>query len=371
MGYLRLQHLWKLYGSVVAVRDLCLECRDGEFLALLGPSGCGKTSTLRMVAGLERVSEGEIWLGDRRIDGLPSSERRVAMAFEGFALYPHLTVFDNIAFPLRVQGLALEQIRRRVQEVAEATGISAVLGQRAARLGAGQQQMASLARALVRDAELYLMDEPISHLDARERLRMRAELKRIHHTRKLTIVFVTHDQSEALAMADRIAVMNQGVLQQVGTPDEVFNHPANEFVASFVGEPPMNLVECKARLTDRLLELRTDGIRMEVPLNQLAGRLKGLKGETVKVGLRPSDLVLVAPDDPSAQIRGVVDFVENLGDEVVYSVRVGRHVLLVEAAAGAGAKRGEPVGVMALRARVHLFDARDGASLLEPQADGR
>ena len=248
MAELRLEHIYKTYkGGVEAVKDLNLTVENGEFLALLGPSGCGKTSTLRMIVGLEEITRGEMYIGSRLVNKLEPNQRNVALAFETYALYPPLPVRENIAFCLRAKNVPPAEINKRVQHVAEMLDITDILDRKPAELGGGEKQRVSLARALVRDPDVFLMDEPLSHLDAAQRAHMRVEFKRLHAQTGRTTILVTHDQLEAVAMAERIAVMNFGVLQQVGTFEEIYNHPANEFVAGFIGEPPMNFLPAEPR----------------------------------------------------------------------------------------------------------------------------
>ena len=249
MATIELRHVWKKYGEVQAVRDLSLTCRDGEFMCLLGPSGCGKSSTMRMVAGLEKITAGDLLMDDRRVNDVPARDRDIAMVFENYALYPHLNVFDNIAMPLR--RLARREIDLRVREVAEILSITPLLLRRIQNLSGGQKQRVGIGRAIVREPRLFVMDEPISHLEARLRADMRTELKRLHHRLGVTTLYVTHDQLEAVALADRIAVMNLGELQQVGSPSELFDFPANEFVAGFIGSPAMNILSFSQCLAGR------------------------------------------------------------------------------------------------------------------------
>ena len=238
MARVKLENVWKKYGDVEAVRNVTLECRDKEFLCLLGPSGCGKSSTLRMIAGLEYVTEGKIYIGDRCVNEIDPYKRDIAMVFESYALYPHKKVYDNMAYPLRVQKYKEDEIKMRVGRAAEILDIKELLDRWPRQLSGGQKQRVAIGRAIVRDPKVFLLDEPISHLDAKLRTHMRGELKRLHRDLDATMVYVTHDQLEGMTMADRIAVMNLGQLQQVGTPDEVFNHPKNKFVAGFIGGSP-------------------------------------------------------------------------------------------------------------------------------------
>ena len=250
MARVLLQNVWKRYGKVEAVKEVTFEVRDHEFFCLLGPSGCGKSSTLRMIAGLEEISEGEIYIGDRVVNRVEPKDRDVAMVFESYALYPHKTVYDNMAFPLRIRkGQYTEaQIKERVTHAAKILEINELVNRYPRQLSGGQKQRVAIGRAIVREPQVFLMDEPISHLDAKLRTQMRGELKHLQKVLKSTMVYVTHDQLEAMSMADRIAIMYRGVLQQVGTPDEVFNHPVNNIVAGFIGDPPMNFIDCRLKV---------------------------------------------------------------------------------------------------------------------------
>jgi multiple sugar transport system ATP-binding protein len=246
MTTLMLKNVWKVYeGNVDAVIDLSLTCNEGEFFALLGPSGCGKSSTLRMIAGLEKISKGEMYYDDLLVNDLQPRERNVAMVFESYALYPYLNVYDNIAFPLRIRGHSKSEIDQKVRWAADFLGITDLLPMRVRGLSGGQMQSVGIGRAIVREPSILLMDEPISHIEARQRARMRKELVKLHDRLQTTTIYVTHDQIEAMTMADRIAVMNLGVLQQVGTPKEVYEKPRTEFVGGFIGEPPMNFTDCE------------------------------------------------------------------------------------------------------------------------------
>ncbi len=244
MAEVHLRNLSKRFGDVTAVQDLNLTVCDGEFLTLLGPSGCGKTTTLRMIAGLENQSSGDVRIGSRLMNGVPPGQRDVAMVFQLYALYPHLSVFENIAFPLRTQKVSRTETDRRVREAAQLLGIEHLLDRRPSKLSGGEQQRVALGRAIVRQPQVFLMDEPLTSLDPRLRSATRVELKRLQRTLQTTMVYVTHDQTEALSMAQRIAIMNQGKLQQIATPLDIYNRPATLFVAGFVGTPPMNLIDC-------------------------------------------------------------------------------------------------------------------------------
>jgi multiple sugar transport system ATP-binding protein len=367
MAEVRLEHIDKTYkGGVEAVKDLNLTIQDGEFLALLGPSGCGKTSTLRMIVGLESITRGDLYIGNRRINDLEPSQRNAALAFESYALYPPLSVFDNIAFCLRARKMPPAEVQRRVHEVAEILDITDILNRNPAELGGGQKQRISLARALVRDPDVFLMDEPLSHLDAAQRAHMRVELKRLHASTKHTTVLVTHDQLEAVAMAERIAVMNFGVLQQVGTFDEIYNHPANEFVAGFIGEPPMNFLTCEPVSEGGELGLRAaDGsFRMKLP-GELSSRVSRQNASQVKLGIRPIDVLAKhAPSNNGvAEISGQVYTYESLGEEGQLAAKIGANDVLVVTPPTDDFETNQPVWLQFRPNRLHLFHAQTGAAL--------
>lgn len=364
MAELRLEHIYKTYkGGVEAVKDLNLTIQDGEFLALLGPSGCGKTSTLRMIVGLESITRGDLFIGGRRMNELEPSDRNTALAFESYALYPPLTVFENIAFCLRARKIEPSQVKQRVTEVARILDIEDILGKRPVELGGGQKQRISLARALVRDPDVFLMDEPLSHLDAAQRAHMRVELKRLHAQTRRTTVLVTHDQLEAVAMAERVAVMNLGVLQQVGTFDEIYNHPVNEFVAGFIGEPPMNFLPCEPVSEGGELGLRaTDGsFTLRLP-SQRAQQLAKQNLKQVKLGVRPVDM-LATSQAGEDRIAGRVYTYESLGEEGQLAARVGGHEVLIVTPPEDHFEPEQPVWLGVRPDRLHLFHGETGAAI--------
>ena len=366
MAELRLEHIYKIYkGGVEAVKDLNLIVRDGEFLALLGPSGCGKTSTLRMIVGLEEITRGEMYIGNRIVNKLEPNQRNVALAFETYALYPPLSVFDNIAFCLRARSVPKSEISQRVKQVAEMLDITDILDRKPAELGGGQKQRISLARALVRDPDVFLMDEPLSHLDAAQRSHMRVELKRLHAQTGRTTILVTHDQLEAVAMAQRIAVMNFGVLQQVGTFDEIYNHPVNEFVAGFIGEPPMNFLPATlARADGTLLLVATDNsFRIRVP-EPLRARLERSSAQKIDVGIRPIHLEVVEqPGDSLEEIVATVSTFESLGEEGQLAATVGTQTVLAVTSPLLHLERSEAVRLRLRPNRIQIFDAATQAAI--------
>ena len=362
MATVELRHVWKKYGDVEAVRDLSLTCRDGEFLCLLGPSGCGKSSTMRMVAGLETITAGDLLMDDRSVKGVPARDRDIAMVFENYALYPHMNVYDNIATPLRTRRLARTEVDRRVREVAEILSIGPLLPRRILKLSGGQKQRVGIGRAIVREPRLFIMDEPISHLEARLRADMRTELKRLHRRLGVTTLYVTHDQQEAVALADRIAVMHLGELQQVGAPAMLFDQPANEFVASFIGSPPMNMLGLgsASRQGDDLL-LEGDTLRVRIP--SIGASLEEMPtGSSVTLGVRPVDIEL-RPPEGEITLRGEVLVRECLGDHDRFVVDCAGESVLVEAPTDAGGAAGDTIGLFFPPSRVHLFEGTSGRRL--------
>ncbi|HWQ11188.1 MAG TPA: ABC transporter ATP-binding protein, partial [Roseiflexaceae bacterium] len=292
MADVRIHKLTKRFGDVVAVRELDLQIADGEFLVLLGPSGCGKTTTLRSIAGLERQTSGDIFIGDTLVNALSPGERDIAMVFQFYALYPHLTAFDNIAFPLRAQRTPAAEVERRVQAVARTLRIEHLLGRRPRQLSGGEQQRVALGRAMVRRPRVFLMDEPLTNLDAAMRAEMRAELKHLQRELATTMVYVTHDQTEAMSLGHRIAVMHQGVLQQLGTPLEVYARPQTLFVAGFIGTPPMRLVDCRLEGGEAPALVGASGaLRLAVDA-PVCERVLASGAERLVLGVRPEEVRL-------------------------------------------------------------------------------
>jgi ABC-type sugar transport system ATPase subunit len=358
----RLEHAWKRYGAVEAVADLTLACQHGEFVALLGPSGCGKTSTLRMVAGLETVSEGDVFIGDRRVNELPPRDRDIAMVFEDYALYPHMRVYDNIAFPLRIRRLPHAVIEDRVVRAMTMLGLHPLRNESVQRLSGGAQQRVSIGRAIVRDPRVLLMDEPISHLDSAHKTQLRGELKRLQRSLGVTTLYVTHDQVEAMALADRVAVMNLGRLQQLGPPRQLYEHPANLFVAGFIGEPPMNLIPADLAGDGRRLR----GVDLDLALPaRFHGALRGVRSTHLVLGIRPADLTVELSPAAGGR-RGDVYSVQPRGDSAIVAVRTTTGLLLAEVPAEGGLAVGDPVGLGFPPDRIHLFEAESGSNVLGP-----
>ncbi len=330
MAGIRFQSIRKVFGKTVAANDVSLEIKDGEFMVLLGPSGCGKTTLLRCLAGLERVDGGRVLIGDRDVTDLAPRDRKIAMVFQSYAVFPHLTVFDNIAFGLKMQGRPRDEIKRRVEESARLLELSDFLTRYPAQLSGGQRQRVAVARAIVMQAAVLLMDEPLSNLDALLRLQMRAELKRLHADIQATTIYVTHDQVEALSLGDRIAVMQNGRIVQCDAPMDIYDYPANKFVGGFIGTPPMNFLPGVVRVNG-------DGTRIAVgesqiaPSPALAPRLSAKNGQPILLGIRPENLVLASAQQANT-IRARVLVVEPLGSHKLLTMQIGSEVSKVSVA---------------------------------------
>jgi multiple sugar transport system ATP-binding protein len=364
MARVVLDHVTKRFGDVTAVDDLCLEVEDREFLVLLGPSGCGKSTALRMIAGLEDLTEGRIAIGDRVVNDVEPKDRDIAMVFQSYALYPHMSVARNIEFPLRSRKVPEAERGPLVEEAARALGLTELLDRKPAQLSGGQRQRVALARAIVRRPSAFLMDEPLSNLDAKLRVQTRAELIELQRRLDATVIYVTHDQVEAMTMGHRIAIMNDGVLQQVGPPQQVYERPANLFVARFIGAPPMNTIT--GTVTEEAGEtfLSTPGGRIAVP-GALGAAVRSATAGEVVLGVRPEHIDL----DPAGQIEARVAVIESLGHErhVVCRLADDQMVIVRQASDEARAAEGESVRLRAQPDGIHLFDAATGIRL-EPAA---
>src|SRR6266536_3111393 len=317
MAQVVLKDLNKKYDEVHAVKDVNLHIRDKEFMVLVGPSGCGKTTTLRMVAGLEEITAGEIVIGDRVVNDLPPKDRDIAMVFQNYALYPHMTVYDNMAFGLKMRKFPKAEIEKRVQDAADLLGIRELLKRKPRQLSGGQRQRVAVGRAIVRHPQVFLFDEPLSNLDAKLRVQMRVELKKLHDRLGTTAIYVTHDQVEAMTLGDRVVVMKDGWVQQVGEPLELYNNPVNKFVAGFLGSPAMNFMSVTATETNGALWATNPGFRLKVP-ELSAGRLRAHVGEELWLGIRPEDLrVSSGADGNPMSFNVVIEVVERLGSETL------------------------------------------------------
>ncbi len=343
----------KVYGrGPRAVDALDLAIRDGELLVLVGPSGCGKSTVLRMVAGLEEVTAGRIRIGERVVNEVAPRDRDIAMVFQNYALYPHMTVFDNMAFGLRRRRLGAAEVESRVREAARTLGLEAHLGRRPRELSGGERQRVALGRALVRHPQVFLFDEPLSNLDAKLRVQMRAEIKRLHQRLATTMIYVTHDQVEAMTLGDRIAVLRGGVLQQVADPFTLYEHPANQFVAGFIGSPPINLFAARVDAAGAALE--AGGRAVPLPA-EVAARVAARRGGPVTLGVRPEDLAL-EPAGPGVALAATVEVREPLGNEVLLHWRTPVGPLISRVAGGAAPGVGEAATLHFGWARLHLFD---------------
>lgn len=377
MATLTLRSVNKRYGDVHAVKDISFHVGQGELVALLGPSGCGKTSTLKMIAGLEEITSGDLLFDDRRMNDIPPENRDIAMVFEDYSLYPRMNVAQNIAFPMRVRGVPAKERERRVAEMLALLELDKVATARVRELSGGQQQRVSIARALVRDPAILLFDEPLSHLDAELKIRLRHEIGSLQQQNAVTSVLVTHDQAEAMALADRVAVMHLGTLHQFGTPEEVYRWPSDMFVAGFIGEPPMNfLPDCGFEISDGRVTVQADGL--DVPL--LPDQSRSLMGSGLDLsrrftlGIRPEDLFLSSPESDRVCGRAEVFFVEWRGEyEVVLLTKPGSEepwlTLLTEESLSVNV--GDSVGLQVDPARVHLFDEQErNLFVREPERAG-
>jgi len=361
MATVTFDHMVKRYaGDVLAVNDLNLEIRDGEFLVLVGPSGCGKTTALRCVAGLEEISDGHIRIGDRVVNDLPAKDRNIAMVFQSYALYPHMSVYDNLAFGLKLRKTPKDEIKKRVDEAAGILGLGQLLDRKPKALSGGQRQRVALGRAIVREPAVFLMDEPLSNLDAKLRVETRANIARLHQRLGTTTVYVTHDQVEAMTMGDRIAVMRDGVLQQVGTPQELYDHPNNVFVAGFIGSPSMNFASATVSdgtLTVGGMKLGASGSVSDMIKNRATG-------SNVLLGFRPEHLDLVEQSGANLKIPAKVEVVEYLGNEELIHAVVESHEVVALVPSERRVKAGDQIELAIPAEKLHMFDPQSEKSLM-------
>ena len=354
MAKIRFEFAGKTYpNGFVALENLNLEIADREFVVLLGPSGCGKSTTLNLIAGLEDVTAGSLYFDEALMNVVPAHKRDVAMVFQSYALYPHKSVYENIAFGLRMRGFEKSLIEKRVREAARSLEIESLLERRPHQLSGGQRQRVALGRALVRQPQAFLMDEPLSNLDAALRIAMRAEIKKLHQTMRTTFVYVTHDQAEALTLADRIVVMKEGVIQQIGSPAEIYDRPRNTFVASFLGNPPINYLEGSLSHDGKRFERGAVSLPLPIPLAAQAGR-------AVKLGIRAED---VDPRGTSEQLHGRISSVLPVGSDQFLGVEVEGTTLFFRVGRELRAREGENIALPVSTPRLQIFDAASGASL--------
>ncbi len=357
------KELTKRFGRVVAVNRFSLEAKDKEFVVLLGPSGCGKTTVLRCLAGLERPDEGEIYIGDRLVNRLEPKERDIAMVFQTYALYPHMTVFQNLAFPLENAKVPSEQIKWKVEETAKLLKIGDLLGRRPKQLSGGQRQRVALGRAMVREPQVFLMDEPLSNLDAKLRVYMRAELKKLQKDVGITTIYVTHDQVEAMTMGDKVAIMNEGTLQQVGTATDIYFHPANIFVAGFIGTPPTNFFDCTLVKDDSYV---FDAVAFRYPVPEVLRERAKEWPTSLVLGVRPQDVIVHTRSARrgEALIAAKLEIDEPLGDRQVLDLRVGEYLVKALVSPDFEAKIGADLFMEFAGDKIFVFDKETGRALI-------
>jgi len=364
MASVTLEHVSKNFGDTTVVSDVSLAIQDKEFLVLVGPSGCGKSTILRMIAGLEEVSDGDIYIGDRWVNDISAKDRDIAMVFQNYALYPHMSVFDNLAYGLRQRHTPTNDIRRRVHAVAERLGIEQLLLRKPRQLSGGQRQRAALGRAIVREPLVFLMDEPLSNLDAKLRVQTRVELTRLHARLQTTIIYVTHDQVEAMTLGNRIAILKDGVLQQVDTPAAVYAKPANMFVAGFIGSPSMNFFNARLESINGTLWVNNSGMRISLP-SEIVARSHGYDGRDVILGVRPEDIHdgTRAPDGDTPAAASV-EVVEHMGSENIVHLTSGDTRFVARMERSVDPSPGDILPIMVDAQRIQLFDPATEAAIL-------
>jgi multiple sugar transport system ATP-binding protein len=365
MAEVSLRNVVKRFDDVDVVRNISLDIPDNEFVVLVGPSGCGKSTTLRMIAGLEEITAGDIYIGGEVVNDLPPKDRDIAMVFQNYALYPHMSVFENMSFGLKLRKFPKDEIRKRVDHAARILDITELLDRKPKALSGGQRQRVAMGRAIVRNPKVFLFDEPLSNLDAKLRVQMRTEIKRVHQMVKTTTVYVTHDQVEAMTLADRVVVMNGGVIEQIATPQDLYHHPKTRFVAGFIGSPAMNFLRCRLEQNGVGLRVRlSDAISLPVPASQSA-RFQALAGKELVFGLRPEHITEPRRNDRDAQCEfsATLDVVEPMGMETMVYFTVDGQEVCGRVDPGAAGGPGEPMRLYADMDRMHLIDPQSGAVL--------
>ncbi len=366
MAQVLLRDVIKIYDKdVVAVNKANINIEDKEFVVLVGPSGCGKSTTLRMVAGLEEITDGEIYIGDRLVNDVPPKDRDIAMVFQNYALYPHMSVYENMAFGLKLRKYSKAEIDSRVKEAARILGLSDLLNRKPKALSGGQRQRVAVGRAIVRKPAVFLFDEPLSNLDAKLRVQMRTEISRLHNQLETTMIYVTHDQVEAMTMGDRIVVMKDGDIQQIASPLHLYNKPANKFVAGFIGSPAMNFVSGKIENSENLY-FRADGLKLKIPA-RLGGNVEGYIDQGVILGVRPEDIYDVEDNvsiEDSAEGAMTVEVVEPMGNEVFVYLATKTHSLIARMSSRETPQVGIEKKVLFDMSKAHFFDPQNEQSLL-------
>jgi multiple sugar transport system ATP-binding protein len=365
MAEVSLRDVTKRFDNVEAVRSINLDIADNELVVLVGPSGCGKSTTLRMIAGLEEVTSGDVLIGGEIVNDLPPKDRDIAMVFQNYALYPHMTAFENMSFGLKLRKVPKDEIRRRVDEAARILDITELLGRKPKALSGGQRQRVAMGRAIVRNPKVFLFDEPLSNLDAKLRVQMRIEIKRVHQMVKTTTVYVTHDQVEAMTLADRVVVMNNGSIEQIARPQELYHHPKTRFVAGFIGSPAMNIIRCRVEQNGAELRVRvSDTINLPVPASQ-AVRLRTLAGKDLILGLRPEHITEPRRNtrEHNSEFTAILDIVESMGMEILVYFNIDGQQVCGRVDPGSGAQPRETMRLVANMDHMHLIDPATGTVL--------
>lgn len=366
MASVTYDHVYKRWGDVTAVNDLSIEIADKEFLVFVGPSGCGKTTSLRLLAGLEEISDGRILIGDRVVNDVPPKDRDIAMVFQSYALYPHMSVYDNMAFGLKLRKTPKSEIQRRVKEAADILDIGHLLDRKPKQLSGGQRQRVAVGRAIVREPAVFLFDEPLSNLDAKLRVQTRAQITRLHQRLQTTFIYVTHDQVEAMTMASRIAVMKDGLLQQIDSPQNLYDHPTNVFVAGFIGSPSMNFFDATLVESDGKLEINAPGFRLPVP-EEKTKEWRQFKGREVIFGIRPEDIhakPFVPPGILESDMPSRVEVVELMGNEIfLYMATRDNKQFIARVDPRVRTSMGQDVELAINMANAHIFDPKTEVSL--------
>ena len=363
MDEVSLHKINKKFDANHVVKDVDLEIRDKEFMVFVGPSGCGKTTTLRMIAGLEAITSGDVLIDDTIVNDVPPMDRDIAMVFQNYALYPHMSVAGNMAFGLKMRKFEKSEIESRIKRAADILGIGDLLHRKPRQLSGGQRQRVALGRAIVRDPKVFLFDEPLSNLDAKLRVQMRVELKKLHERLGTTAIYVTHDQVEAMTLGDRVVVMKDGLVQQVGEPLELYNTPANRFVAGFIGSPAMNFADVTLAASDGKVWAEAPGLRIGLP-EPVAHRVNGRNGGKATVGIRPEDIHIAGPADPAELCFDVeVEVVEQLGSEILLDTRVGNSTFVASVDPTLRTRVHDRLKLAMNPARLHLFDAQTEAAI--------
>jgi multiple sugar transport system ATP-binding protein len=365
MAEVILKNVYKTFGKAIAVNDFSLHIEDGEFIVLVGPSGCGKSTTLRLIAGLEVISSGEMSIGDRLVTDVHPRDRDIAMVFQNYALYPQMTVYNNMSFSLKMRKVPKSEIDRTIKKTADLLRIDQLLDRKPGQLSGGQRQRVALGRAIVRDPQVFLFDEPLSNLDAKLRIAMRAELVELHQRLKTTIIYVTHDQLEAMTMGSRIVVMKDGLIQQVDTPDAVYDHPVNKFVAGFIGSPSMNFINCTIALQDGDLVAKSGGLNLKIP-DQFTQKAETYVDNQVTLGIRPehlTDSTGLQNPDPASSFRALVRVIESAGSEKLVHIRNEDDTMVARLDPHVRLRVGDVIDFTARMDSAHLFDINTGDTI--------